>query len=177
MILRTASTDQELVEACLDGDEASWAELIRKYQRLIYSTARVLCPEPADTADVFQQVCLELYQRLPQLRDAQSLPKWLITVTRRKSVDVVRRWSKTAELAEEDFHCDPEIEALQRHRELEQSLEQLPERSRQLLVHLYFSEEPLSYTEIAERLGIPVSSIGPTRARSLQKLRRLMESR
>ncbi len=177
MILRTASTDQELVEACLDGDEGAWGELIRKYQRLIFSTARMLCPEPADAADVFQQVCLELYQRLPQLRDAQSLPKWLITVTRRKSVDVVRRWPRTTELAEDEFHSDREVEALQRHHELEQALDQLPDRSRQLLVYLYFSEEPLSYAETAKRLGIPVSSIGPTRARSLQKLRKLMESR
>ncbi len=177
MILRTASTDQELVEACLDGDEAAWAELIQKYQRLIYSTARMLCPEPADTADVFQQVCFELYQRLSQLRDAQNLPKWLITVARRKSVDVVRRWSRTTELAEDEFCRDPEVEVLQRHYDLERALEQLPDRSRELLALLYFSEEPLSYLEIAERLGMPVSSIGPTRARSLQKLRKLMESR
>src|SRR5947199_10268942 len=119
MLLRTAGRDQDLVDACIDGDEASWAELIRKYQRLIYSAARVLCPEPADSADVFQQVCLELYQRLPQLRDAQSLPKWLITVTRRKSVDVVRRWSRTTELGDDEFHSDPEVEALQRNHELE----------------------------------------------------------
>src|SRR5438132_5945858 len=69
----------------------------------------MLCPEPADAADVFQQVCLELYQRLPQLRDAQSLPKWLITVTRRKSVDVVRRWPRTTELAEDEFHSDQKL--------------------------------------------------------------------
>ena len=147
MILRTASTDQELVEACLDGDEAAWAELIQKYQRL------------------------------SQLRDAQNLPKWLITVARRKSVDVVRRWSRTTELAEDEFCRDPEVEVLQRHYDLERALEQLPDRSRELLALLYFSEEPLSYLEIAERLGMPVSSIGPTRARSLQKLRKLMESR
>lgn len=176
MLLRTAGGDQDLVEACIDGDEASWAELIRKYQRLIYSTARVLCPEPADTADVFQQVCLELYRRLLHLRDVQSLPKWLIKVTRAKSVDMLRRRPRTTELAEDEIPCDPQIETLERHHELEQALEQLPERSRRLLTHLYFSEEPLSYAEIAQRLGIPVSSIGPTRARSLQKLRRLMQS-
>ena len=80
-------------------------------------------------------------------------------------------------MAEDEFHSDREVEALQRHHELEQALDQLPDRSRQLLVYLYFSEEPLSYAETAKRLGIPVSSIGPTRARSLQKLRKLMESR
>src|SRR5438093_10502891 len=120
MLLRTARRDQDLVEACIDGDEASWAELIRKYQRLIYSTARVLCPEPAHTADVFQQLCLELYRRLLHLRDVQSPPKWLIKFTRAKSVDLLRRRTRTTELAEDEIPCDPQIETLERHHELEQ---------------------------------------------------------
>src|SRR6266705_681682 len=145
MILRTASTDQELVEACLDGDEGAWGELIRKYQRLIFSTARMLCPEPADAADVFQQVCLELYQRLPQVRDVQSLPKWLITVTRRRSVDLLRGRPGTAEIDEDQLPCNSQIDALERHCDLDRALEQLPERYKRLLVHLYFSEQPSSY--------------------------------
>jgi RNA polymerase sigma factor (sigma-70 family) len=174
--VRTAQNDEELVKDCLDGDEAAWAELIRKHQRLIYSVARVLCPEPSDTADVFQQVCLDLYQRLPQIRDIQCLPKWLVTVTRRRSVDLLRRKPKTTELEADQLSCDSQIETLQRHRDLECALAQLPDRCRRLLVQLYFSEEPSTYVEVTKHLGIPASSIGPTRARCLQKLRALMES-
>src|SRR6266496_324683 len=74
----------ELIERCLKGDQDAWAELIDRYQRLIYSVAHTLSESPDDAADVFQQVCLELYQRLHQLRDAETLPAWLITVTRRQ---------------------------------------------------------------------------------------------
>jgi len=177
MLVRSSvRNDEELIRDCLDGDQEAWAELIRNYQRLIYSVSRVLCPEPADAADVFQQVCLELYQGLPRIRDIQSLPKWLATVTRRRSIDAVRRRPQAAEFDEDKLSCDSQIETLQRHCDLERALQQLPDRCRQLLVLLYFSEEPSSYAEVTERLGMPVSSIGPTRARCLQKLRALMES-
>ena len=53
-----------------------------RYQRLIYSVARKLCPQPEDCADVFQRVCLDLYQNLKRLRNDRTLPAWLITVTR-----------------------------------------------------------------------------------------------
>jgi len=176
MLLRTAASDRDLVRDCLNGDEAAWAELIRNYQRLIYSVARVLCPEPEDTADVFQLVCIELYQRLPQLRDGQSLPKWLITVTRNKSVDLIRRRPRTTECDPDEVSCDSKTRTIERQQDLERALEQMPDRCRQLLMHLYFSEEPSSYAEVSDRLGIPIASIGPTRARCLQKLRKLMES-
>src|SRR2546426_12752602 len=89
-LLRDRTRDEELVRACLNGDQLAWAELIRSYQRLIYSAARVLCPDDADADEVFQQVCLELYQRLADVRDVASLPRWLAIVTRRQSVTLLR---------------------------------------------------------------------------------------
>src|SRR5437762_5526976 len=77
--------DRELIESCLAGDEMAWNDLIDKYHRLIYSVAHTLSQTSEDTADVFQQVCLELYQRLSELHDTEALPAWLITVTRRQA--------------------------------------------------------------------------------------------
>src|SRR6266487_4563335 len=81
-------SDTDLVRQCLTGDQGAWSELIDRYQRLIYSVARTLSQSSEDAADVFQQVCLELYQRLPELRDAETLPAWLMTVTRRQAAAV-----------------------------------------------------------------------------------------
>src|SRR3954470_1640880 len=83
-------TDRDLVNRCLQGDESAWGELIARYQRLIYSIARTLCPDPDDTADIFQYTCLDLYKGLSELRDVQALPAWLITVTKRRAVAVFR---------------------------------------------------------------------------------------
>ena len=100
-LLRDRTRDEELVRACLNGDQLAWAELIRSYQRLIYSVARVLCPDDGDADEIFQQVCLELYQRLADVRDVASLPRWLVIVTRRQSVTFLRNCRRTSNLEEQ----------------------------------------------------------------------------
>jgi len=168
-----ARSDSELIEACLNGDQDAWTELIVRYQRLIYSVARTLSRSPEDAADVFQQVCLELYQRLPDLRDAATLPAWLITVTRRQAAAL---WKSGKSVALTDEHPDVEhrIAWIENEHLVERAMLDLPERCRMLIDLLYLHPSQLSYADVAERLGIPASSIGPTRARCLAKLRKLL---
>src|SRR5262245_7745891 len=83
-------SDRELIDSCLRGEQRGWKQLIAKYERLIYSVARSLCPSQEDCADVFQQVCIALYQNLSKLRSDQTIPAWLITVTRRQAFAVLR---------------------------------------------------------------------------------------
>ena len=77
--------DNDLIERCLKGDQAAWKNLVTRYQRLVYSIAHVFSSNPEDVSDVFQQVWLELYQQLADLRNVDALPAWLMTVTRRRS--------------------------------------------------------------------------------------------
>jgi RNA polymerase sigma factor (sigma-70 family) len=172
-LLRDRVRDAELVHACLNGDQAAWAELIRSYQRLIYSAARVLCPDDADADEVFQQVCLELYQRLADVRDVVSLPRWLAIVTRRQSVTLLRNRRRASDL-DEHLPGESRIEAIEYRHAVERALEQVPERCRRLLTDLYLSDESFSYATIAERMHIPIASIGPTRGRCLEKLRSIL---
>jgi RNA polymerase sigma factor (sigma-70 family) len=164
----------ELVARCLSGDEGAWAELIERYQRLIYSVAYTLSESSEDAADVFQQVCLELYQRLHQLRDVETLPAWLITVTRRQAGAVLKSRKGFVAISEEHPHVDERIGAIENEYLVERALLDLPERCRTMIDLLYRHPSQPSYAEIAQRLGIPVSSIGPTRARCLEKLRKLL---
>src|SRR5258708_14554421 len=76
--------DDDLVERCLKGDQVAWKALVTRYQRLVYSVAHTLCSQPEDVSDVFQQVWMELYQHLADVRNIEALPAWLITVTRRR---------------------------------------------------------------------------------------------
>src|SRR5215471_3466445 len=80
-VLAVVLSDEELVEACLKGHQDSWSELIRRYKQLVYSVIRKYDVEPEDALDIFQAVCLELFTGLPRLREAQAIPKWIITVT------------------------------------------------------------------------------------------------
>jgi len=173
-LLRDKVRDSELVHGCLNGDQSAWTELIRSYQRLIYSVARVLCPDQGDAEEVFQQVCLELYQRLADLRDVSSLPKWLIIVTRRQSVTLLRGRKQTTSLDENRVPGKSRIETIEHRHAIERALERMPDRCRRLLTYLYFSDDGVSYANIATRMKMPVASVGPTRARCLEKLRAIL---
>ncbi|HZI51767.1 MAG TPA: sigma-70 family RNA polymerase sigma factor [Terriglobia bacterium] len=169
------TSDRDLIDSCLAGEQAAWTQLITRYQRLIYSVARKLCSQPEDCADVFQRVCLDLYQNLKQLRNDRTLPAWLITVTRRRSFASIRE--KRAEVSIEDYlsESDPHVDAVEQEFLLERAVAELPDRCESLIRLLYFDANEPTYADISDRLGIPVASIGPTRARCLEKLRKMLE--
>ncbi len=170
------SSDRELIASCLNGEQPAWTELIARYQRLIYSVARGLCPQPEDCADVFQRVCMELYQSLGRLRSDQTLPAWLITVTRRSSYAVLRTRKSTVPIEEFEVASDQKILQIEEQFAVGRAVTELPERCRNLIQLLYFDLNEPSYEDISQRLGVPVASIGPTRARCLEKLKKILES-
>jgi RNA polymerase sigma factor (sigma-70 family) len=167
--------DRDLIDACLRGEQDAWTELVARYQRLIYSVARKLCPQPEDASDVFQRVCLDLYQSLKTLRNDRTLPAWLITVTKRRSYAVLRDTRENIPIEDYLAEASPEVEAAEKEFLLERAVGELPERCQSLLHLLYFDPHEPSYEEVSQRLGMPVASIGPTRARCLEKLRKLIE--
>jgi len=171
-------SDNELIQRCLGGDQDAWKDLISQYQRLVYSIANQFCPQPEDASDIFQQVWLALYQHLSELRNVQALPAWLITVTRRQAYAVLQARRGSEQLDEEhlDEAVEPAVPVSQIAREhaIERALEQLTERCRSLIDLLYFHADEPSYAYIAKKLDMPVSSVGPTRARCLERLRKLL---
>jgi len=182
--------DRALVAACREGDHSAWEALITRYQRLIYSIPIKARLSQDDAADVFQAVCLKLYEKLATIRDSERISSWLITTTsrecwrlsarnRRESVPTghsdddgfLKEIPATAPLADE------ERERFEQQQEVRQAVEALPERCRELITMLFYQKDELSYVEIAGRMKMPVPSVGPTRARCLEKLRKLLEGR
>ncbi len=92
----SAWTDQQLVTACLRGDEAAWSALIRRYQNVMYFFARRYRASSADAADVFQLVCAELFVSLPRLRNQQNLRSWIMTVSAHQAYHWKRGFIKRA---------------------------------------------------------------------------------
>ena len=169
------SSDHDLIQRCLEQEQDAWKELIGRYQRLIYSVARSFCPQPEDTADIFQQVCLEMHRTLHQLRNEETLPAWLITVTRRRTYAFLRNQKPEVPIEDFDAAVDAGVESLAQEFELERAMARLPDRCERLLRLLYFDVAEPSYVDIAQKMTMPVASIGPTRARCLEKLKRLID--
>ena len=166
--------DNELIERCIAGNQAAWKDLIDRYQRLVYSVAHIYCSQPEDASDIFQQVWMELYQHLSDLRNVEALPAWLMTVTRRRAYALISAKRGTEPLDEETPDLSHRLARIEDEHALERALEQLPDRCRQLIHLLYFNVEEPSYADISEQMSMPVASIGPTRARCLEKLRKLL---
>ena len=182
-------TDTELVEACLSGDSAAWESLIVRYERLIYSIPIGQGIPAHEAADIFQRVCLILFRKLPTLRDHARISSWLITTTRREC------WRAGAQLHKESAAMQPvdldvvdgEVTAEplayercisdERQTIVRNAVAALPERCRELLTMLFYLSEEISYQEIAERMGMPLSSVGPTRARCLEKLKKVLRGK
>jgi RNA polymerase sigma factor (sigma-70 family) len=185
-----ARSDKQLISSCLAGDQRAWEALIDRYVALIYSTCRRTGLSGTDCEDVVQDVCVILLERLAQVRDEAKLSSWLISTASREAWRFQKRkgLKLASELGEEDWAFEsgvplhgtsdesPEatILALEEQQMVRLGMANLNVRCRTLLTRLYGTEEPASYTEIAAELSLPVGSIGPTRARCLQQLRKLL---
>jgi RNA polymerase sigma factor (sigma-70 family) len=168
-----------LVAAALEGDEVAWSQLVDRYTPLMVSVLRRYGLSQADVEDVSQIVLLRLVEHLGELREPRALPSWLLVTTRNECIRLLRSRRRvvpvaaTDDRAAVDRNAEEPDERLMRA-ELSQAvleaLAELSERDRTLLL-LLSADPPLPYKEIARRLGMPVGSIGPTRARALDKLR------
>ena len=180
-LTRRALVVTDLVTRARNGDNQAWDALVGRYAPLIWSICRRHGLGGADTEDVAQNVWLTLVNQLGTLRDPASLPGWLATTTRRECGRLVRAAPRARETghadgtqAIADDHApaaEEELLAAERHAALREALTHLPPCCRQLIALLAQDPAP-SYAQVSARLGIPAGSIGPSRARCLDKLRR-----
>jgi RNA polymerase sigma factor (sigma-70 family) len=170
----SASDDQALIEACLQGDELAWDNLTRRYGPLVYSIPRRQGMSAADADDVFQNVFTIVFRHLGSLRNQKCLAAWLITITRRECLHYCRRTPDHDDLMEELVDSGNRLTEQVEHREqqllIHRALGRLEPTDQALLSALFLEIPTPSYVEIARRLGMAVGSIGPARARSLKKL-------
>jgi RNA polymerase sigma factor (sigma-70 family) len=177
--------DQELVTMCLDGDALAWEALIKRYRRSVYAIPIKFGLTPGEASDVFQSVCVKLIEHLHELKDEKKVGAWLFSTTTRECMRFTNDKEKETPTADEEFEdrLDPalnleeiRLEAESRQ-ELRDIVELLPPRCRALIQMLYFDVPPVSYQDISEALGISPGSVGATRARCFDKLRRLLRER
>lgn len=169
-----------LVIRARSGDKHAWDELFERYAPLIWSICRRYRLRQMDADDVEQNVWLQLVDHLAAIRDPAALPGWLVTTTRRECFRVLAtsrqqqafgHWPDLAHIPDTATGMvESELLRAERSAALREALMHLPSASRRLIAML-IQDPPVPYTEISAELGIPVGSIGPYRARCLEKLR------
>ena len=170
----------ELLARVGDGDESAWNELVDQFAGLVWSVARSFRLGKAATDDVVQTVWLRLAEHSSRIRQPDRLASWLATTTRNESLRVIRQTSRFAKVDEPYETSDPtspsiddRIVDLDDRGRVMAAFELLTEDDQRFL-RLLCAVPPIDYETIAEIIGRPIGSIGPTRARCLERLRRLI---
>jgi RNA polymerase sigma factor (sigma-70 family) len=175
-----------LVTAAADGDKAAWQALVQRFSGLVWSITRAYHLSRADAADVSQTTWLRLAEHIDKLNNPERVGAWLATAARRECLQNIRANARTVPTEdmtrfedpegddnpteEEVLRAESEREDAHRAKVMWRTIARLPLRCRQLL-RILMTSPPPSYAEVAAALDLPVGSIGPTRARCLQRLR------
>jgi RNA polymerase sigma factor (sigma-70 family) len=178
--LQPPETDLELValvQAAAAGDEVALGHLMARYDRVLRGITRSFRLGPWDADDVVQSTWLQFMRHGRRLRDPAAVRGWLATTTRRECLKLVQHRVRE-QLTDEpgrDVPCehaepDRELLAAERRELVNGALAELPDRPRTLMRVLVDRPE-LSYEEVGRMLDMPIGSIGPTRARALNRLR------
>lgn len=177
------SNDTLLVKECLAGSEEAWSLLIEKYKALIYSIPVKYGLPPQEAADVFQATCTELLTRLPEIREPRALPKWLMQVAHHESYRWKRQGQRVVSRDADEDLPEPEVPPIaeslvqqtQEEQILREAMASLTPQCRRLMELLFYEVPARPYTEVAKELGLAVGSIGFTRQRCIERLRRHLE--
>jgi len=165
-----------------EGDPRAWEELVTRFGGMIAATGRRYRLSNADVAELQQTTWLRLVENLHRIERPERVGGWLATTARRESLQLLRRASKYHSGADQmlanmpDRHLpEPDSRPIAEEQEVvvRAAWDRLKPRCQQLL-SLLVSDDPMGYKDLSQLLQMPVGSIGPTRARCLEHLRRLV---
>ena len=172
-----------LLRAASEGDQEAWNAITDRFTSLLWSVARSYRLGSDDAEDVVQNTWLRLLENLTKIDNPEALPGWLATTARREALGILRRRGRTVLTRDEDLGVDladpasTELDSAlledERDVELWASFAKLPERCQQLLRVLMACDRPV-YSEVSAAFDMPIGSIGPTRMRCLERLRKLV---
>lgn len=205
MILKPHNKDMEekrdspellaLISRAADGDEVAFSTLLERYERLVYNLAFQYTQNRDDAADVVQDTFLKLWRTLPSFRGESSFSTWLFRITQNCALDHLRRRAgnrtlsltydsdesdedgRERELVDERVEHDPaaNLERNERAKAVRAAIASLHAEHREVLV--LREMEGLSYTHIAEMLGLELGTVKSRINRARIQVKEFLESR
>lgn len=174
--------DAQLVDRIRAGDQTAWNELVERHSGLLWRLARGIVSDDAAASDAMQTAWLRLLQYVDRLTDPSAVRGWLCTTARREAIALSKSRNRQNASDPHDWSFDQPTDAADDPAEITTSAAQnatvlgefrkLSERCQQLLT---LHAHKVAYEEIAETMDMAVGSIGPTKARCLESLRKLPE--
>lgn len=180
-----ARSDAELsatVVAAARGEREAWEMLVGRFGAMVMAVARSCRLNDADVAEVHQVTWLRLVENIDRIERPERVGAWLVTTAKRESLRVVRDHQRVVpdhdavqRCADDDARpLDEGPLAAERAAAVRAAYARLPAHCKRLL-GVMSTDDPPSYKEISRLLSMPVGSIGPTRGRCLEHLRRILK--
>jgi RNA polymerase sigma factor (sigma-70 family) len=177
------TTTTELLHDAVEGDQSAWQELVRRFEPAVGAIVTAHRFQEADARDAAQRTWLQLLEHHHQIREPEALGGWLRTTAKRECLRIIedqRRahpvyYTEDAEYPDSTVDVEERVVEKEVTRQLRRLMQLLPARSLALMTSL-FQDDPPGYAQLAHSTGIPIGSIGPTRARALSRLRQLIEN-
>ncbi|MGO9908979.1 MAG: RNA polymerase sigma factor [Solirubrobacteraceae bacterium] len=167
----------EIVRAAAAGDQSSWERLVSEFSGMVWAVARSHRLGDADAGDVVQATWVKLVEHLADLKDPSRVGPWLATTARRECLRVLRAAKRQVPMGDDmpdreapDGSPDRDLLIAERNAALRRGFSRLRPRDQDLL-RMLAADPPPTYEEISAALNLPIGSIGPTRARALERLR------
>ena len=188
MLPQVAMTDEELVARTVAGDSDSFNQLIKRWERPIYALAYRTIGRDEDARDVCQETFLRAFRALPGFKGQAKFSSWLYRITLNLCRDWIRRQRRTpivsapegvdvVELASEQGPVES-IEDLVARKQLSRTVGEamrfLPEEQRTAIILKEY--HGLTFQEIADLQGCPLSTVKTRLYQGLSVLRRRLEA-
>lgn len=176
--------EKELIARLQARDEAAFEELIRQYEKKVYSLCARMCGNAEDAEEAAQDAFLALWRGIDRFRQESSLSTWIYRLASNACIDLMRRKKKGAgsvSLDDEELFVDAVDPAPQPHEEaerretqrlLQEGLLSLPAEYRSIL--LLREIEGLSYSEISAALGLELGTVKSRISRGRTLLRNFL---
>ncbi|HYH29167.1 MAG TPA: sigma-70 family RNA polymerase sigma factor [Pseudonocardia sp.] len=176
----STSGNGELLRSAGRGDDRAWSEIVRRYGAMVAAVVRSFRMQDADAHDAEQRTWLRLVEHRGAVRDPERLGGWLATTASRECLRILRE-NRAVVTDELDAVPDP-VRAVEDQVVDADTVERLwsivaalPPRGRTIMMEL-FAEEQRPYAEVARATGIPIGSLGPSRARLIDRVRRTFDT-
>jgi RNA polymerase sigma-70 factor (ECF subfamily) len=167
------SSDGELVSRCLAGDPEAFEPLVRRYERPLYNLAYRVLGDREEARDAVQEAFVRAYEKLASFDPRYRFFSWIYRIVLNGAINARSRRRLASPLAFEPRGGGGQEEAVagrERRDGLQAALGRLAASDRELLVLRHFAE--LSYTEIAEALGVPEKTVKSRLHEARQRLGR-----
>ena len=164
--------DREVIKRVKNGDREAFGLLVERYGDKVFTYFLKLIGDKEEAEDLTSEVFLKAFKKIGSFKDGKDFLPWLLRIARNEGINYMSRNKKLTNLNLDASSINAEFE---RDLVLYEALLSIPSKDRDII--LLFYTENLSYKEISEVLGIPVSLVKVRLHRAKKKLKEALEVR